>query len=419
MNTYFKRVPHYFCFYLFFVWFFFMALAVAINYYHGFVKESPYPLNSIFPAMKFGDFYGPMTQWLEFDGFGQSGYGVLYFPATYLTLSTILHLTDFSVSGSLQLSLLIWFFGSSFISWKFLRKDGFLHFLIIFCLIILSYPSIFIFATGNFEGWIGFLLMLAGALSYFSKWNYFAIVVGFAGAMKGVPLIFILLPLSILKFRLGVIVAFKTFFVTVGITIFSLFVLPGGYLENGIAGVKAAISGIAASQEKYADLMVNSIAGVHYGHSFLNAVHAVFGMEVMPSQKWGPIVFVVLISFLCVLLYLQRIAGTETWIRLLSIGAIACLAVATSTDYKLVYLAPALLLATKTDLSCKYKKTLLMLTVFAMAPKPWLYVGTDPFTNASVYLTSVALLTIVTFCYLQAVNSLHEKKVTSSLQRAR
>jgi hypothetical protein len=112
---------------------------------------------------------------------------------------------------------------------------------------------------------------------------------------------------------------------------------------------------------------------------------------------------------------LQRKAGTETWIRLLSIGAIACSAVATSTDYKLVYLAPSLLLAVKSDLSCKYKRTLLVLTVFAMAPKPWLYVGTDPFTNASVYLTSFTLLTIVFLCYQQAFVFLKEKKVPYSL----
>jgi hypothetical protein len=415
MNTYFKRVPYYFWIYLFFVWFFFTALAVSINYYHGFVKESPYPLNSIFPAFKFGDFYGPMTQWLEFDGFGKSGFGVLYFPASYLVLSTILILTNFSSLASLQLSLLLWFFGSSFICWKFLRKNGFLHFLIIFCLIILSYPSIFIFATGNFEAWIGFLLILAGVLSYTGKWNYFAIVVGFAGAIKGVPLIFILLPLSILKFRLGIVVALKALFVTLGLTIFSLIVLPGGYLENGISGVKAAISGIAVSQGKYADLMVNSIDGVHYGHSLLNAVHALFGMNFMPSQVWGPIVFTILVLLLVGLLYLQKKADTETWIRMLSIGAIACTAVATSTDYKLVYLAPSLLLAVKSDLSCKYKRTLLVLTVFAMAPKPWLYVGTDPFTNASVYLTSFTLLIIVFLCYQQAFVSLKEKKVPSSL----
>ncbi len=393
---------------------FFTALAVSINYYHGFVKESPYPLNSIFPAMKFGDFYGPMTQWLEFDGFGKSGFGVMYFPASYLMLSVILHITDFSSSGSLQLSLLIWFLGSSVVVWLFLRRNGFLQFLILLCLIILSYPSIFIFATGNFEGWIGFLLILAGVLAYTGKWNYFAVVVGFAGAMKGVPLIFILLPMSMLVFKSAIFVAFKTFFATLAITTFSLVILPGGYLDNGFQGVRAAISGIATSQEKYVDLMVNSIAGVHYGHSFLNAVHALFGMNFLPSQEWGPIVFAALMLSLVVLLILQKMAGTETWIRFLSIGAIACSAVPTSTDYKLVYLAPALLLAVKSELTCKYARTLLGFTVFAMAPKPWFYVGPDPFANASVYLTAFTLLAIIFVSYLQVFNSLNKKKITSS-----
>lgn len=401
LNNYFKRVPNYFWFYLFFLWFFFTALAVSINYYHGFVKESPYPLNSVFPAMKFGDFYGPMTEWMNFEGFGKSGFGMVYFPTAYLVLDFILNITNHSPSASLHLSLLIWFFGGTLIIVKFLKKDGFIQTIILFSMIILSYPSIFILVTGNFEGWIGFLLLLAGVVAFQNKWTSFAICIGIAGAIKGVPFIFLLLPLFVLKYRSGIVVVLKSITIAVAVTLFSLFVLPGGILDKGYEGARAAIAGIRTSQEMYGDLMVNSIASIHYGHSFLNAVHSLFGVDTLPSDFWGPIVFWSMIGTLITLLYVQKKSGVELWVQYLVISSVACTAVATSTDYKLIYFTPVLLLASKYQFDDKYKISLIFLAVFAMVPKPWMYVGDDPFSNASVYLTSATLFLIIGISFLQ------------------
>ena len=402
LKTYFKRVPHYLWFYLFFVWFFFMGLALTINYYHGFVKESPYPLNSIFPVMKFGDFYGPMTEWLNFEGFGKPGFGMVYFPTAYLVLDLILNITNYSPSASLQLSLVIWFFGGALIIIKFLKKDGFIQTIILVSMIILSYPSLFILVTGNFEGWIGFLLLLAGVVAFQNKWTSFAICIGIAGAIKGVPFIFLLLPLFVLKYRSGIVVVLKSITIAVAVTLFSLFVLPGGILDKGYEGARAAISGIRTSQEMYGDLMVNSIASIHYGHSFLNAVHSLFGVDTLPSDFWGPIVFWSMIGTLITLLYVQKKSGVELWVQYLVISSVACTAVATSTDYKLIYFTPVLLLASKCQFDDKYKISLIFLAVFAMVPKPWMYVGDDPFSNASVYLTSATLFLIIGISSLQA-----------------
>ena len=414
INTYFKRVPDFFWIYLFFIWFFFMALAVFTNYYHGFVKSRSFPFNSFVPAPGFGDFSLAMSEWIAFNGFGGIGWGVSYFPATYILLNSILYIMSSNFTLSLFFSLSFWYLGGSLLIYKFLKKFGFLQFLIIFCLVILSYPSMLIFVTGNLESWIAILLLFAAVSAYQLNWNFFAICIGIAGAMKGVPLIFILLPLFLLGKKSGAIVALKTLIISSALTIFSLIFLPNGFLDSGLSGVGRAITGIQASQEKYTDLMVNSIAGVHYGHSFLNAIHSLFGMETMPSNFWGPIIFWLLIILLLVLLYLQRVSGVEQWVSILAIGAVACSAVATSTDYKLIYLAPALLLATKSNLSGKFQKLLLILTVFAMVPKPWLYTGIDPWTNATVYLTSATLLTILIICYIQAIYLIRSRSVVKS-----
>jgi len=410
INTYFKRVPHYFWFYLFFLWIFFTALAVSINYYHGVVKGLSYPKNSFLPPIGFGDFFAPFGAWTESQGLGDSGFGMTYFPATYIFLNFIRALTDDSPSLSVTLSLLIWFLGSFLVIFKFLRHNGFLQFLITGSLVAFSYPSMVVFATGNLEGWIGLLLLLSGVFAYQNKWNSFAICIGVACAIKGVPLIFVLLPLFVLKYKSGAIVALKTALVAVGLTIYSLVTLPGGFLDRGYSGVKEAVKTIYISQEKYRELMVDSIAGVHYGHSFLNAIHSLFGIQTMPSQFWAPIVFLILIAILLGLLYLQKIAGIDLWVKFLAVSAIACVALPTSTDYKLVYLSPALLLAAKSNLNVRYAKFLLILTVFAITPKPWLYVGEDPFANATVYLTATTLLAIIGTCFCQAFSILKQNQ---------
>lgn len=302
------------------------------------------------------------------------------------------------------MSLSIWFIGSSFLIVYFLRKRNLVQTLIFLFLIIFSYPSIFILATGNIEAWIGFLLILSSIFAYYGKWNSFAVCIGFAGAIKGVPLIFILLPLFIKK-QSGIVIAIKTLTFSFMVSVFSLIVLPKGYLANGSSGFTSVFWEIWSAQATYRAHMENSISGVNYGHSLLNAVHALFGLQTLPTYTWGPVIFCILFVVLLICLYLQRVARVKIWLIYLSISVFACLALPTSTDYKLIYLAAPLLLAAKSDLSSKYEKLLLVLLVFTMSPKPYLYVGENPFSNASVFLTSASLLIIMVVCYLHAINS--------------
>jgi len=149
--------------------------------------------------------------------------------------------------------------------------------------------------------------------------------------------------------------------------------------------------------------MVNSVDGIHYGHSFLNAVHAIFGIQVLPSELWGPIIFWISVFILGFLLVLQKFSGAELWIKFLGISSIACIGMSTSTDYKLVYLATPLLMASQSKFQTWTSKVLLFSSIFAMSSKPYIYLGTDPFGNATVYLTAFSLIFIVIICYVDAL----------------
>lgn len=149
----------------------------------------------------------------------------------------------------------------------------------------------------------------------------------------------------------------------------------------------------------YSALMVDTSAGTHYGHSFLNAVHAIWGLQVMPSSIWGPTLFILIGGFSLVVLLKLKSLESPLWMIFAVVGSAGCLMPATSTDYKLLYLAPSILIfLASANRTSKWGAMPIYLVIFAMSPKPWLYVGTDPYGNASVYLTAASLILIPLVC---------------------
>jgi hypothetical protein len=398
---YFSKLPPIVWIYVAFFWLALTLLSIALNYYRGYIKGLPYPFNSSYPPNIFGDFYWLFDEWVKSGGFGGVSYGGLYFPTSYLFLHIINLATNDSRVFSLILSTSIWFLGGSFIIFKFLKNKGFVLTAIVLAAIVFSYPSLFLMHTGNFEGWIGFLILAAGISASSGRWTLFSVFIGVAASIKGVPLIFSLIPFTIFSFKKSLQFLLQTFATIFVATFISLFTLPGGFLSQGFLGVKSALTGIRGSQAKYNDLMVNSEAGTHYGHSFLNAIHSIFGLETLPSTRWGVLIFWIFIINLFFLLILMRKAGTELWIKFLAVSSTACLAMATSTDYKLIYLAIPVLLATTSKLASPLDRVLLFIIIFAMSSKPYLYTGINEFANATVYLTSASLLMILVFCYFK------------------
>jgi len=77
---------------------------------------------------------------------------------------------------------------------------------------------------------------------------------------------------------------------------------------------------------------------------------------------------------------------------LLSSAAFACLAVPTSTDYKLWYLfVPIVVALQNPKIKMSWLTVSACLTLFA---KPYLYTGTQPWASATSYLTTLILALI-------------------------
>jgi hypothetical protein len=50
-----------------------------------------------------------------------------------------------------------------------------------------------------------------------------------------------------------------------------------------------------------------------------------------------------------------------------------------------------------------------------MVPKPWLYTGIDPWTNATVYLTSAALILILILSFIQTIYLIRRQRMINML----
>ena len=138
--------------------------------------------------------------------------------------------------------------------------------------------------------------------------------------------------------------------------------------------------------------MVTGVPGLHFGHSLLNGIHAVFGMDFLSSGIWSFPIMAIGVLWTIYSLFLIRKLHPPIWIVFGFLGCSGCIFAPTSTDYKLLYLLPAIILYFKDAETVAKSLTLISLLVLAIAPKPYWYVGTDAWTNANVWLTPILLI---------------------------
>lgn len=379
------------------VWVIMMFIAVFVVYRRGFFLGLQHPENSFLPHpnVRFGDFNQTYNEWRQ-QGFGTLGYGMSYFPAMYVPVHILFRLSgDGSEPALLFTRYLTLLLTSALLFWS-VRRSGLSGGIATLVLILLSYPYLLILQTGNLESFVVVLFVVMSIVCQKQHWNLFGAAVGLVGAMKGLPALFFVLPFFVAGVRSGIkslVSGVASIALVSGV---ALLLLPGGFRDGGLGGVAEALRSIRESQELYTELMVNSAAGIHYGHSLLNSVHAVFGMNFMSSQTFGVPVFLTTAAAGLYSMNLVRRQGNSLGLQLAVLGATTCLAPATSTDYKLLALAPALLvLVNYGERLARDERLVFFAIIVAMAPKPYLRVGFDPWGYASVYATTLILMGIV------------------------
>lgn len=368
------------------------GLAIFWLYIRAAFRESDFPYNTFLPApvTRFGDFYLMYDEWSRL-GLGGVGYGLSYLPATYIFVQILRIITE-NPYDAIVYSQIPFLVILPIIVFMIFHKKGFAFTSIILLILLFSYPNVITWHTGNIESWVAMLLILASMSLIYGKRKLFIIFISIAGALKIYPLIFLIVILLKRKNNLFQEIALSVF-VVISLNLIAITFLKNGIIDLGFSNVVNIINGFIKSQNMYKELMWFSGSGNAFGHSLLNSIHLVFGDNVVPSVDFYLLPGLFLVINLLLIFRLRNRINIENWKVLITLGALACLYVPTSTDYKLFYLLPGLLtLVHDTFLKGFQYFIPLILIISTYFPKPYLYVGTNPFANATAYSTTSALL---------------------------
>ena len=374
-------------------YFILFTLAISIVHFRATSMGMGEPFNSIMMPGWFGDFSAVLDNWQIQPGFGEIGFGNVYFPGNYVFAEVLRLVTRNDALFALKIFYAFYLSVVTVSLLMFLRPRGLATSLMALTLVLASYPNLITLHTGNWEMLIFVLILLATLAAHAKKWSYFSICIGIAASAKVFPGIFALAPFVLTTSK----IAFRSFVLSVKtailLTLFAVFFLPGGFFSNGLDGLRSIFSTTFESQKMYSDLMVTNVAGLHYGHSLLNGIHAFFGMDFLPSEYWAIPVMILGAIWTVVALVVIRKLDPPIWLVFGILGSSGCIFAPTSTDYKLLYLLPAVILFFRDSDKQIRSLVLLLVITWVIAPKPYWYVGSDDYTNANVWLTPILLIT--------------------------
>ena len=385
-------------------------IVIALRNY-GEMDQAPFDNFLTSPSSRFGDFYGVNDEWTRL-GWDGVGYGLSYFPTMYFPVE-ILSWTGATPRTLAIFYLLLFLLITIKLLMKLLVKRSQVTKIAFILMIVTSYPILMVFATANLEG-IPFLFCLLWLNAIKEKrYRRAAVYLGIATACKLIPGVFFLFHLFKVdkKDRFSNAATFMGAGVLTSVV--AIIFLPTGVLSNGIKQIVNIYNNTKASQTKYYELMFYSESGTHFGHSFLNGVHALFGENTLPSREWGLLIAASLVIFILSPLLLSFFVNREiqAFDVLLVSSCIACLAPPTSTDYKLWYfLIPILYIA-----SLDYKVDgpwYLYLIALLLFAKPYLYTGVQPWASATAYIPPITMILLILSINFQLIKDLVSPKVS-------
>ena len=357
-----------------------------------------YPFNTFLspPDSRFGDLYSAYAQWNEV-GFSGVGYAFSYFPGMYLLMNFFGEFCMFFGIPGIWGLLFVLFATLLMTCFVILKNRDLSISLSLILIMTFSVPSLLIWSTGNLEGLIAALILFS--FIFFAKENYyvFSILIGIAASGKLFPAIFILA----LLFKVKYYIFFRNFilfsFTFISLTFLSMFFLKGGILQSNNSFIEI-LKFSNESRAIYANLMYFSEASIPYGHSFLNGIHSIFGMEFLNTKDN----MYVVAGLLSVLIFIPSLIiayknYAKDWVFILILGSWTLTVVPTSTDYRLVYLWPALIMFFKLRFHSIAHALVIVWVIVILSPKPYFPTNIHPQAYFQVYFSAFSLVLIPIF----------------------
>lgn len=369
-----------------------------------------YPYNTFLspPISRFGDLYSLIAPWKQL-GFSGIGYAHSYFPGMYLFFEIFDYANNlFAIPGIWSLMILL--FLTAFLTCYVIYRNLLLS-ISLFMLMVFSVPTLLIWSTGNLEAFVAYFLMLGTICLYKNKYYLFCIFIAIAGSMKLFPIIFILILFHKLKFKSFLKYFGFTLFVFLGIFLFSILFLRGGILTSNNS-IWDIISNSSASRNMYASLMYFTDASIPYGHSFLNGIHSLFGMNFIPTSTYMyHVAFFITFFLFLPCLFVLKYCKSPDWIVMIILGIFTLTAVPTSTDYRLIYLWPALILSLVNKSIILQRSFIIIAITIILIPKPYFPTDIHPQAYLQVYSTSFAFIVLpILITYIELRINQYENK---------
>ncbi|MDB5896194.1 MAG: hypothetical protein JWQ88_3725 [Rhodoferax sp.] len=309
----------------------FFILNLVFYYVQGAFEGRAFPLTIFLPppAQRFADFYAVWGEWRRLH-FAGVGVGLAYFPATFLFVEPLTWLASPQRALALfETAFLACFFAYSLRKLKTgERRQDWGNAVV---LTFMSYPVLLTLHAGNLEPVVFALLLLHVEAFRGGRFTWSAVFLGLAAAMKLYPLVFLLLFAMQRRYREGFVVL-----ATAAVaTLVPLLIFPGGVLD---AGLGAYLQNLHRSQQLYQDVVVNVPLGMHFGHSLLNGLRAVFA-DALPAMNLLRKPYQVVAVVALLLLALRLVATRPPLWKTVTVLVIAmCLLPFASADYKLLHL---------------------------------------------------------------------------------
>lgn len=374
------------------------AVIAIFYYWRGMLMGMPFPDNTFLngPLTKFGDFYGTVGEW-HVRHFTGIGYGLSYFPATYLLVEPFSLLFGIMPGGGINgLTSSMYVFDAIFcgflffFAYKGLKSDWVPQSIAraLIC-VLMTYPALFTLITGNFEA---LLFIALGLFLYFYQSGRVRLSLPFLAlpiAMKLIPAVFIVLLVADKRYKEMLYVGLWAAF----FTLVPLMIFPGGLRD----GLLPYLGRLAASQQMYFELMVVQRPGNHFGHSLLNGLRVLLGQTEPLTKTVLRSYFVFTVAcFAALSYYIVRIEQVF-WKRVALLVCAMCLLPYTSTDYKLLHFFLPIFLFVNHPLPEKYDMLYAVLFGLLLIPKSYVKLYHLHFYTTNVVLNTAAMLVMVGF----------------------
>jgi hypothetical protein len=362
-------------------------LSVAFHYWKGVVEHLGFPRNTFLSAPPpFGDYLGVHSQWTS-DKFAGTGYGLSYFPSTYLFIDPFTKL--FKVPNQAAIAFVtIFSLCVAAYAYKSLRaKSNYMTLLAVFAC-FLSYPFLFTFFTGNVEAFV-FVGLALFVCFYVKKEHSFctSLFLAIPVSMKLFPAVFFVLMLSDKRYK----EMFYTVLWVIILTIVPLLIFRGGILD----GFSGYIERFESSQSMYKELMIMDTAGIHFGHSLLGAMRIVLGQDMPPMKSiLLPYLILALAVFGVLSLYIVK-CEKALWKKIVLLVIAMCLLPYTSTDYKLVHFLIPLFVFVNTNEKERLDSLYLLLFGLLLIPKDYIYFDQNPLYSLNQVMNPCIMIVFV------------------------